>query len=109
MGTTISAVVFDLDGLLIDSEPLQLAAWERYLARFGAVLTPRLLHSMLGLRLVDSAVVVVEALDLPVRPEEVIRDRDAIFLASVPGAISAMPGARELIAKVRELGLRTGL
>jgi pseudouridine-5'-monophosphatase len=109
MGSVISAVVFDLDGLLIDSEPLQLAAWDRYLARFGAALTPQLLNRILGLRLVDSAVVVVEALDLPVQPEEVVRDRDAIFLAAVPGAIAAMKGARELIAEVRTLGLHTAL
>lgn len=109
MGAVIEAVVFDLDGLLIDSEPLQLAGWEAYLQRFGAVMTPDVLGRILGLRLVDSAVVVVEMLDLPVRAEEVVRDRDAIFLATVPGAIEAMPGARDLIERLRALGFRIGL
>lgn len=109
MAGDIAAFVFDLDGLLIDSEPLQIAAWERYLAQFGAVLTPDVLAGMYGLRLVDSAIVVVEALDLPVRPADVVRDRDALFMASVPGAVQAMPGARELIGVVRASEMRVAL
>ncbi|RIK47119.1 MAG: HAD family phosphatase [Chloroflexi bacterium] len=107
--STIRAVVFDLDGLLVDSEPLQLAAWDRYLERFGVALTPDLLDRMLGLRLVDSAKVIVESLDLPVTAEVVMRDRDAIFLASAQGAIRAMPGATALIAGLRERKVRLGL
>jgi pseudouridine-5'-monophosphatase len=105
----IGAVIFDLDGLLIDSEPLQIRAWERYLERFGAAMSPELLSRMYGLRLVDSAQLVVRELGLPVTAADVVRDRDLIFLAAVPGNIDAMPGAAELIATFRSLGVSLAL
>jgi pseudouridine-5'-monophosphatase len=105
----IQAVVFDLDGLLIDSEPLQLRAWDEYLRQHGAELTPELLQRMLGLRLVDSAELVARELALPVTPAAVAAARDALFLASVPGNVAAMPGAPELIAELRRRGRRLAL
>jgi pseudouridine-5'-monophosphatase len=105
----IQAVVFDLDGLLIDSEPLQLRAWDAYLRQHGAELTSELLQRMLGLRLVDSAELVARELALPVTPAEVATARDALFLATVPGNVAAMPGASELISDLRRRGRRLAL
>lgn len=105
----IQAVVFDLDGLLIDSEPLQLRAWDAYLRQHGAELSPELLQRMLGLRLVDSAELVARELELPATTAEVAAARDALFLATVPGNVRAMPGALELIAELRRRGRRLAL
>lgn len=97
----IQAVVFDLDGLLIDSEPLQAWAWHEYVTRFGAVMTPDVLGRMLGLRAVDAVKIPIEMLDLPVDETTALRDRDEIFLAAVPGAIQPHTGARQLIDDLR--------
>ena len=105
----VAAVVFDLDGLLVDSEPLQLRAWDAYLTRFGQALTPELLSRMLGRRLVDSAALAVDELRLSVTAADVVRDRDAIFLASVPSNVRPMDGAVELVQALRKRGLRTAL
>lgn len=101
MSQRIRAVVFDLDGLLIDSEPLQAWAWHEYVARFGAVMTPNVLGRMLGLRAVDAVKIPIEMLDLPVDEVTALRERDDIFLAAVPGAIHAHKGAVELIDELR--------
>lgn len=93
----IRAVVFDLDGLLVDSEPLQAWAWHEYVARFGAVMTPDVLGRMLGLRAVDAVKIAIEMLDLPVDAATALRERDDIFLAAVPGAIQPHQGARALL------------
>jgi len=98
--TGIAAVVFDLDGLLVDSEPLQAWAWDEYVKRFGLRLTPDVLHRMLGRRAVDAVEIAIEMLDLPVTGAEALRDRDDIFLAAVPGAIAPMDGALELLAEL---------
>jgi HAD superfamily hydrolase (TIGR01509 family) len=100
--TGIAAVVFDLDGLLVDSEPLQAWAWDEYVSRFGARLTPDVLHRMLGRRAVDAVEIAVEMLELPVTGADALRDRDEIFLAAVPGAILPMDGATELLATLRQ-------
>ncbi len=105
----IRAVVFDLDGLLIDSEPLQAWAWHEYVSRFGAVMTPDILPRMLGLRAVDAVKIPIEMLDLPIDEATALHDRDEIFLAAVPGAIHPHDGARSLIDELRSLDIPIAL
>lgn len=45
----VQAILFDLDGTLIDSERANLAAWQEAAARFGLELTDRFYHSLIGL------------------------------------------------------------
>lgn len=45
----ISAVIFDLDGLLVDSEPLYMRAWQSAASQFGIELTDDHYYSLLGL------------------------------------------------------------
>lgn len=105
----ILAVIFDLDGLLVDSEPVQFEAWERYLQTHGAELTSELLGRMHGTRLVDSSRMVVEALGLDVTADVVARERDALFLEMVPGRIKAKPGALDLLEYLWSRGVPTAL
>lgn len=100
MSGPIQAVIFDLDGLLVDSEPLQIMAWREYLDGLGVALPPEVLSEMYGLRLTDASKVVVRLLELDVTPEIVARDRDRRFLEMVPGAIEPRPGAREIVQEL---------
>ena len=45
----LNTVIFDMDGLLIDSEPLWEEAGKETLAKFNVVLTPAQYHSSTGL------------------------------------------------------------
>jgi HAD superfamily hydrolase (TIGR01509 family) len=101
--------VFDLDGLLVDSEPLQAWAWDVFLARHGRRMKPEVLAQMLGLRAVDAVEIVVRELALPMSGADALRERDELFLAAVPGAVDAMPGALDLLAELRERGVPTAL
>jgi HAD superfamily hydrolase (TIGR01509 family) len=100
--SSYDAVVFDFDGLLADSEPLQIRAWQEFLAKFGKKLEDGLVNEMFGLRVMDSSRVVQERLDLPISPEEVMIGRDEIFLDLVAGELPLMNGARELVTWLRE-------
>jgi len=106
---TVRAVVFDLDGLLVDSEPLQIAAWQAFLVGYGKRLDDGLLNELFGLRLRDSARLMIDRLDLPLTLEQVITERDAIFLDSLAGQLRAMPGAPELVAELAERGVPRAL
>lgn len=106
---SIQAVIFDFDGLLVDSEPLQAWAWGAYVERFGATMTQDILHQMLGMRAVDATKIAVELLKLPVTPEVALRERDEVFLAEVPGRIQAMPGALILIQELKRRAIPIAL
>ena len=93
----LSAVVFDFDGLVADSEPLQIRAWQEFLATHNTRLEESLINEMFGLRVRDSARLVRDRLDLPITPEEVMHGRDEIFLELVATELPLMTGAMELI------------
>lgn len=105
----IRAVLFDFDGLLADSEPLQKAAWHAYLRRLGHELSDELIARMFGLRLQESAALVRDALGLTAPVEQIMAERDAIFLASLAGRLQPMPGAHTVVRATRRLGLRSAL
>jgi HAD superfamily hydrolase (TIGR01509 family) len=105
----IRAVLFDFDGLLADSEPLQKAAWRAFLAQQGHTLEQSLMERMFGLRLLESAALVRKELQLPMSVEQVMQERDTLFLASLPGKLDEMPGASGVVSRMRGLGLRVAL
>lgn len=109
MQEPVRGVIFDLDGLLIDSEPVQLRAWEVYLAGHGHVLHEGLLARMYGRRLIDASAAVVEILALEVAVATVAEERDELFLAMVPGAIMPMPGAVALLLELADRGMPLAL
>jgi HAD superfamily hydrolase (TIGR01509 family) len=101
--TPVRAVIFDFDGLLADSEPLQIHAWQQFLSRYDKRLEPDLLHEMFGLRVRDSSKLVRERLDLPISPEQVMDERDEIFMELVERELSLFPGARPLVSRLSEM------
>lgn len=105
----IKAVLWDFDGLVANSEPLQKAAWRAYLAHYGHELSEGLVDRMFGLRLLESAALVRETLALPFPVDQIMAERDAIFFDSLPGVLQPMPYAREAITAVRARGLRMAL
>ena len=100
-----TAVLFDMDGLMVDTEPLARAAWQRVVSPFGLTITDDVYQRMLGRRTVESAQLVLDALPLPLSPAELVERKTAEYLASLDGGVPAMPGLWELLARIDELGL----
>jgi pseudouridine-5'-monophosphatase len=91
----IEYVIFDNDGLLLDTEPFYTRAHEVLAARFGKVFDWTVKSRMIGLRAEDSARVVIEGLGLPLSVPEYLEARrgmlDELFPETEP-----MPGAVRL-------------
>lgn len=68
--TSSQAVVFDMDGLLIDSEPTYQLTWKESCAAFGYTLSDEVNRSMLGLNNDDSEAVLLKTFgaDFPLVP-----------------------------------------
>jgi beta-phosphoglucomutase-like phosphatase (HAD superfamily) len=50
----VEAVLFDLDGVLVDSEPISRAASDEVLSRYGIVQTPEERKKVFGRRTMDN-------------------------------------------------------
>lgn len=101
----IRGVLFDLDGLMADSEPLAEWAWNEVLGRYGHRLDDALLQEILGLRVIDSAHVLQQRLELPLSPQEAMAERDRVFLAAVPERLAPLPGLFRLLDELEARGI----
>lgn len=91
--STITALIFDMDGLLVDSEPLSAEAMRRFLLSHGHEMRPATLDAALGRRLPEAIAAVAEVYALSHPLDELIAGFDAMRLEALRGNIVAMPGA----------------
>jgi pseudouridine-5'-monophosphatase len=88
-------VVFDMDGVLLDTERLYTEATQAIVSRFGKTFDWSVKGNMIGRPALDSARYLVEALGLPISPEAYLAERAVLFESLMPTA-QPMPGARAL-------------
>ncbi len=105
----IRALIFDMDGLLVDSEPLAEAAMTAFLRRYGHEPRAEVAEQLLGRRLPEALAIVREAYQLALPVEELIAIYGEMRLTALRGSVRAMPGAAEIIAFGRAAGLRLAL
>jgi HAD superfamily hydrolase (TIGR01509 family) len=89
------AVVFDMDGLLLDTEPMWHAAERELLARHGDIFTDADMVASHGRSLVDTAAVYGARLGIP--PADVEREIGEIMLAHYISGAPLHAGARDLV------------
>ena len=93
---TPAACLFDLDGLLLDTEPLHGRAWAEAAAHFGAELSQAQLLELRGRRRQDCATEVDSWLPHAVGSDALLAIQQPIARRLLPKA-PAMPGAESLI------------
>ncbi|MDM7938664.1 MAG: HAD family phosphatase [Cyanobium sp. CZS 48M] len=107
-----AACLFDLDGLLLDTEPLHGQAWRQAAREFGLELTDPQLLMLRGRRRLDNTASVIAwiaaAGHQPPSAEQLLAVQQPIARALLPGA-RAMPGAPELVRRCRELAIPMAL
>jgi HAD superfamily hydrolase (TIGR01509 family) len=100
-----TTVLFDMDGLMVDTEPLARQAWERVAAVYGATVTDDLFNRMLGRRTNESAQLVLDDLALPLSRDELVARKTDVFLASLESGVPMMPGLWTLLEALERRGL----
>ena len=105
-----AAVLWDLDGTLVDTEPYWFAAERRLVAAYGRDWPDHHAHSMVGFDLRDSAAYMIEHGGIDdLSPEEVIDRLLDDVTASVQREIPWRPGARELLTALVAEGVPCAL
>ncbi len=90
------ALLFDLDGVLIDSEPLHGKAWKETASFFGLDLTYSQIKLLRGRRRIDCANELINLIQKPVRIEDLLKIHKPISRELILSA-HAMPGSESLI------------
>lgn len=99
------AIVLDMDGLMVDTEPLSRRAWEQALATYGHTLDDSIYDSIIGYRFDESATMLIEAYDLPVNVDTLARQKAAILDEVRASGIPVMPGLYEFHAAINQRAL----
>jgi pseudouridine-5'-monophosphatase len=101
-------VIFDLDGVLLDTEPLYTEAIARVAARFEKTYDWSLKRECIGRGTMDAASIIVKGLDLPLSPEELVHERDLLLAPRVARA-PAMHGAEAFTRALATRGVPLGI
>jgi len=103
------AVVFDNDGLLLDTESVWTRAEEDLFERRGLEFTPADKRELVGTSAAIAGAILERRLGEPGRAEELIEELNALVVAELERGVEAMVGARELLERLRRQGVPIGL
>lgn len=102
-------VIFDMDGTMVDTEPISHQSWQDFLRPFGHQLSQEQIQQLVGLRGDISSVMVKEFFNLPITPEEIREQKEALFIALRAGGVPVMPGLFKLTEKLAKKNIRWGV
>ena len=109
---SLSAVLWDMDGLLVDSEPLWTVAEVELAARLGGDFTDELKAAIVGTRLEVAVPTILRWYDADVGPEAVA-ETSAWLLARMVELFAVdlplLPGVAGLLASLRDAGVPQAL
>jgi pseudouridine-5'-monophosphatase len=100
----VRAAIFDLDGLLLDTEPLYLDATTEVLARHGVALEMPVLRRQIGIPSVEGMQWLAEYYGLAISGRQIHEEREALLETLLPGA-PPRPGAVELTTALADGGV----
>jgi beta-phosphoglucomutase family hydrolase len=111
MADRAKAVIFDLDGVLVDSSRLHFVAWQAWAREVGLEqrVAEAWFRKTFGLR---NDAILATLFERPLPPEEVeahAARKEELFRELARGRIRPLPGAKELIEALHRRGFRLAL
>lgn len=96
------AIIFDMDGLMVDSEPLARQAWDQVLQAQGQRMTDDVYRQMIGRRMDQATQIVQDNYILSIPITELIAQKDMLFHQIRAQGVPAMPGLMALQAAIKQ-------
>jgi HAD superfamily hydrolase (TIGR01509 family) len=104
-----AAVLWDLDGTLVDTEPYWIACEHELVALHGGVWTDDDARSVIGFDLIDAAVELRDRGGVDMDPHEIVEWMLDGVVARVRARVPWRPGARRLLSELNALGVPCAL
>ncbi|KAJ3232662.1 Pseudouridine-5'-phosphatase [Chytriomyces hyalinus] len=94
--TPVTHVLFDMDGLLLDTERVYSEVTSEILARYGKTFSWEVKSQMMGAKERDAAEILVSHYAIPMTPEEYLVERNAMHEARFP-LCKPLPGVQRFV------------
>ena len=105
----IKAVIFDMDGVMIDSEPLWEKAERILLARRGIDYNPTYRDKIVGLNQKDSGKLLKETFNLPETIEELLAERINLIVRIYEEELELIPSLKTILKELKKSGFLLAL
>jgi HAD superfamily hydrolase (TIGR01509 family) len=105
----MQAVLWDMDGTLVDTEPYWIATEFAMAEKYGGTWSEAHALQLVGNDLVTSGEYIRRVMGLDLTPEEIVEELLDGVVAMVEEAVPWRPGARELLLSLSEADVRCGL
>src|SRR5262245_45097907 len=99
---SIQAVVFDFDGLMVNTEEVFHLSGMELLRRRGKEPTPAVFHAMMGRRAHEAFTALIEIMNLKESIDDLVRESTGIFFDLLDDILEPMPGLIELLDLIDE-------
>ncbi|CAF1332898.1 unnamed protein product [Adineta ricciae] len=108
---SITHCIFDLDGLLLDTESLYTECLQKLCAPYGKNFTTETKLKMMGKSSLEAGRILIRELDLPITDEEYLAKSNAFYMEAFPSS-ELLPGVERLIQHLAAhkipIGIATG-
>jgi HAD superfamily hydrolase (TIGR01509 family) len=105
----IQAVIFDFDGLMVESESIAYQVWCEVLGQHGNNFTEDIYHNLIGRGPLESVNYLIEILDLPLAPQELLETYWSERTERVCRDVSPAPGLIDLMQFLTDRELVLGV
>lgn len=105
----IKALIFDMDGVIVDSEPLHLLAYQELLGRYNLPYSEDDNRQFLGRKDIEMASILVPRYNLPIAPQVLVEAKEQILARLFAEQSVPRPGLYELLDKAQSLRLPVGV